>query len=105
MGNYDDYPTHIAQAMDLLDQHPELLARTTVPSVDPAIARRLRAIAIRSVQLERERDELVIQAHEAGASLREIAAVAGMSHVGIKKLLGRHLHPDGQRRLDEELPD
>lgn len=78
---------------------------TTVTTVDPAIAKRLRLIAKKYVELETERDEMIILAHQQGASLREIAAVAGMSHVGIKKLLGRHLHPDGQRRLDEELPD
>lgn len=78
---------------------------TTVTTMDPAIAKRLVAIAVRSVQLDQERDELIIKAHQEGASLREIAAVAGMTHTGIKKLLGRHLHPDGQRRLDEELPD
>lgn len=78
---------------------------TTVLAMDPAIARRLQAIAVTSARLEQERDELVIKAHQEGASLREIAAVAGMTHTGIKKLLGRHLHPDGQRRLDEELPD
>lgn len=76
-------------------------AGVVIPStvMDPAIARRLRAIANKLGELDAERAELILQARADGASLREIAEVAGMSHVGIKKLIGRHLHP----RLLEEL--
>jgi hypothetical protein len=66
----------------------------TIPPMDPAISKRLLAIAKKLDDLDEERAQLIIEAREAGASLREIAAVAGMSHVGIKKLLGRHLHPN-----------
>lgn len=62
----------------------------TLPIMDPAIARRLRAIANRLLELDAERTELILQARADGASLREIAEVAGMSHVGIMKLIDRH---------------
>lgn len=75
---------------------------SNVPSMDPDLERRLKATARRLGELGDLRDQLIIQAHEKGASLREIAAVAGLSHVGVKKLLGRHLHPDRIRELDEE---
>lgn len=75
---------------------------TTVTTMDPATARRLRAIANRLNELDAERAQLILQAHAEGASLREIGEVAGMSHVGIKKLLTRHLHPDRIREIDED---
>lgn len=79
---------------------------TTVPQVlDPELAKRLERVVLRLQQLEGERDQLILEARDAGASLREIAAHAGMSHVGIKKLIGRHLHPDLLRQMDRELPD
>lgn len=77
----------------------------TFLGVDPEIAKRLNAIVLRLQRLEEERDQLILRAREEGASLREIAQHAGMTHVGIKKLIGRHLHPDWQRALNEELPD
>lgn len=80
-------------------------AALTLEGLDPAIAKRLEAIILRLQQLEDERDQLILRAREEGASLREIAQHAGMTHVGIKKLIGRHLHPDWQRALNEELPD
>lgn len=76
---------------------------TTVTTVDPAIARRLRAIATKLNELDEERARLVIQAREEGATLREIAEHAGMTHVGISKLLGRHLHPIARNDMDIEL--
>jgi hypothetical protein len=75
---------------------------SNVPSMDPDLERRLKATARRLGELGDLRDQLLIQAHEEGGSLREIAAVAGMSHVGIKKLLTRHLHPDRIREIDED---
>ena len=63
-------------------------------SLDPVLAKRLETIVRRLHQLEGERDQLILQAREAGASLREIADKAGMSHVGIKKLIGRILRAD-----------
>lgn len=75
------------------------------PDVDPALQRRLDRVIADIEKLTAERDQLVIQAREGGASLREIAAHAGMTHVGVKKLLGRHLTPQLQADMDDELPD
>lgn len=77
----------------------------TLPGMDPAIARRLAAVVRRLEDLGEERDQLILRAREEGASLREIADLAGMTHVGIKKLIGRHLHPVLLEELDRSLPD
>lgn len=77
----------------------------TVPDMDPELAKRLDAIVLRLQKLDDERAQLILQAREQGASLREIAAHAGMTHVGIKKLIGRHLHPRVLEQMDRELPD
>lgn len=68
------------------------MGTTVIPStaMDPTIERRLRAIAKKLGELDAERAELILRARVDGASLREIAEAAGMSHVGIKKLIGRH---------------
>lgn len=34
-----------------------------------------------------ERDRLIIEAHQAGATLREIAAAAGITHVAVHKII------------------
>jgi DNA-directed RNA polymerase specialized sigma24 family protein len=65
-------------------------ATTTVTIVDPATARRLRAIAAKLDALDKERAALILRAHRKGASLREIGEAAGLSHVGVKKLIERH---------------
>lgn len=62
---------------------------STIVAVDPTLQRRMDQVVKKITELTDERDQLVLQAREAGASLREIAAHAGMSHVGIKKLIGR----------------
>lgn len=77
----------------------------TVLEMDPELAKRLDAIVLRLQKLDDERAQLILQAREQGASLREIAAHAGMTHVGIKKLIGRHLHPRVLEQMDRELPD
>lgn len=54
-------------------------------------------------RLLEERDALVMRAFAKGASLRRIAEAAGMSHVGVKKLVERRapdfvmVGPDGQQ--------
>lgn len=77
----------------------------TLLPVDPALQRRLDTVVRRIDELTAERDQLVLQARDEGASLREIAAHAGMTHVGVKKLIGRHLHPVLLEAMDQELPD
>lgn len=77
----------------------------TFPEMDPVLAKRLATVVRRLQELGDERDQLILEARDQGASLREIADLAGMSHVGIKKLIGRHLHPVVLDQMDEELPD
>lgn len=77
----------------------------TFPEMDPALAKRLATVVRRLQELGDERDQLILEAREQGASLRDIADLAGMSHVGIKKLIGRHLHPVVLEQMDDELPD
>lgn len=69
-------------------------------AVDP-----LEALAETTAEAQRlldERDMLVIRAYAQGASLRRIAESAGMTHVGVKKLVDRRapdfamVGPDGE---------
>lgn len=66
-------------------------APATVASV--ALEKHLSSRLARSAKQEqfwlRERDGLIREAHRAGASLREIAALVGLSHVGVKKIIER----------------
>lgn len=53
-----------------------------------------RAVALQTAVREmlaarRKRDRLIIQCHADGASLREIAQLAGLSHAGVKKIIER----------------
>lgn len=49
----------------------------------------LHAVADNLVALTSSRDELVLRLHREGVSLRVIAEAAGMSHVGVKKMVER----------------
>lgn len=68
-----------------------MAATATLPGValDPGMARRLARAVERDTQARRERDELIVRAHIAGATLREIAEVVGLTHVGVKKIIDR----------------
>lgn len=57
--------------------------------VDPAVAKRLTAVAKRARDNTDERNRLIRQAHADGGSLREIGALAGLTHVGVKKIVER----------------
>lgn len=57
--------------------------------IDPALAKRVRATAQAAEKKRQERDALITQAHLAGASLREIGELVGLSHVGVMKILNR----------------
>lgn len=60
--------------------------------VPPDIAKRLRRTTSRLLAasaIELERNRLIIEAHEAGASLREIAKEAGLTHVAVKRIIDR----------------
>jgi len=49
----------------------------------------LHAVADNLVSLEASRNGIVVSLHAQGVSLRVIAEAAGMSHVGVKKLVER----------------
>ena len=52
-------------------------------------AEQLEEIARRLAATRDRRDELVCQRHSEGASLRQIAEEAGLSHSGVKRILER----------------
>ena len=69
-------------------------------TLDPALARRIekaaRKVASDTARREasvRDRDELVLEAIRDGASLREIAAFAGLSHVAVKNIADKGKTP------------
>lgn len=64
---------------------------TTVPAVtvDPRIAQRLRKIADRMEADRAERDRLIVEALDAGGSLREVAELVGLTGPGVMKIRDR----------------
>lgn len=78
-----------------------MLTTTTFAPVDPAKQRRLMVIVKRMDDLTEERDKLIREMRDEGGSLREIALYAGMTHMGIKKLLERN-EPDPDPRDEVE---
>lgn len=54
---------------------------------EPRIATRLKRAANHAAHWRSERDELIVKAHEAGASYREIAQLVGLSHVGVRRIV------------------
>jgi len=67
--------------------------------LDPQLARDLAAAAKRLDEWRTKRDDLIWDAHEKGASLREIAARVGMSNPGVLSVLRReaarrHVEPE-----------
>lgn len=57
--------------------------------MDPDTARRIRRGARKLAEGQAERDDAIRQAKAEGATLREIAAVAGLSPMGVKKIVDR----------------
>lgn len=76
-------------------------------ALEKALASRLARSAKQEQFWLRERDTLIREAHAAGASLREIGAVVGLSHVGVKKIVERVDYvPNliGDQVADEDAP-
>lgn len=73
-----------ATLVESADRTPPNLG--TMP-IDPALAKRVRAVAQAAEKKRQERDELILAAHAAGASLREIGDLVGLSHVGVMKIV------------------
>jgi uncharacterized coiled-coil DUF342 family protein len=65
------------------------LATVHPVALDDALARRLRRASELLDRHRQGRDQLIREAHEAGASYREIAAAVGLSHVGVMKIVGK----------------
>ncbi len=61
----------------------------TVAMLDPILKRKLSQAGMKVALTIRQRNELVREAHAAGASLREIADAVGLSHPGVKKIIER----------------
>lgn len=51
--------------------------------------RRLTTVATRLSELAVERDSLIVELRARGMSLRAIAALAGLTHVGVLRILDR----------------
>ncbi len=64
----------------------------TVPGlpVDPELSRRLKRNTTTLARAKDERDSLILEAHDAGASLREIGALVGLSHIGVRRIINHH---------------
>jgi len=57
--------------------------------LDEDLAKRLARTSAKAERLLSERDMLILEAFARGASLRAIGEAAGMTHVGVKKLVDR----------------
>lgn len=64
---------------------------SNVPGValDPRLARALGNAGRKTEEWKTRRDALIREAHEAGASLREIAAAVGLSNPGVLRVIRR----------------
>ena len=68
------------------DQRDEQMKRNALRIVEVTTRR----AAEKQAEWTRRRDDAIAIARRSGASLREIGAAAGLSHVGIKKILDRY---------------
>lgn len=57
--------------------------------VDPDLARRLASAGRKSEEWRSKRDDLIREAASNGATLREIAAIVGMSNPGVLRVIRR----------------
>lgn len=57
--------------------------------VDPADARKLAGAASKSREWTEQRDRLIVEAVQAGGSLREVAETVGLSHTAVAKIVRR----------------
>lgn len=62
---------------------------TTLPPVDPDLRRRLTRVSQAAVRNVKERDRLIADAYQQGASMREIGRLVGMTHPGVRSILIR----------------
>lgn len=63
---------------------------TTVPSViDQPKVRALQRAGQRASDAVEARNAAIVEAHQAGATLREIGEAVGLTHVGVMKIINR----------------
>lgn len=55
----------------------------------PELAKRLVAVGNRTRNSRAERDRLIVEAHAAGAGVREIARLVGLTHPGVIRIINR----------------
>lgn len=58
-------------------------------AVDPDLTRRLTAAGRKAEEWRERRDELIREAARDGGTLREIAAMVGLTHVGVLRIIRR----------------
>lgn len=77
-----------------------MTAAATVPTMDAEQADRIRRISERRAKLDDQWRAEIIAAVAAGASLREVAEVAGISHTAVK-FIAHGRPPRGLERGDD----
>lgn len=68
------------------------MTATTVREVpvDPDLAKKLSRAAKKAQEGTAERDRLIVEARNAGSSLREVAELVDLSHTAVAKIVARH---------------
>jgi len=70
--------------------------------LDPQRERRLGAAARKARQWHEERDDQIVQAHQAGDSFREIGRIVGLSHPAVKKIVEKHAPTESALQAAQE---
>jgi len=73
--------------------------------VDRQRARLLTAAATKTLKWRRERDTLIVREHQAGAGLRELGRLTGLSHPAVKKIVDKHAAGTARDPLSPHEPD
>lgn len=79
----------VSTAATLVQAAQRTPTNVSLVPIDQALAKRVRSVAQAAEKKREQRDQLIVEAHQAGASLREIAALVGLSHVGVMKIVAK----------------
>lgn len=74
---------------DMSTAHPVIDIETTGPEAAKRLLHLVRHGADKADRAVASRDAAIREAHRAGASLRDIAEVAGVSHMTVKRIVER----------------